>query len=237
MIKTALQYLVGLKDNKIYEINGKAYSDNKLSLVEEERRYRNEVEFTSLDGIVQMIRNEIEDYAPQVFIRIKDHKHVDVFTRPDDLERRTYPYAATCVDADFKEGWRKQAEAIIELRSRFIPTEDSDYLINLISRINNDQGVKTEDNGVSQTVVVKQGVSLAATEEVKQRLTLQPFRTFREVPQPESEFILRLNPDGDIGLFGADGGIWKMEAKDSIKAYFEKQLEDFVKAGEVVVIV
>ena len=237
MIKEALQYLVGLKENKTYQINGKTYSDHKLELIEDERYYRREVEFSSLDAIVKMIKTEIKDYTGPVFIRIKDHKNVDVFTRPDDREHRLWPYSATCVDAEFKAGWRSQDEAIIEIRSRFIPTEDSEYLINLISRINNEQGVQSNDNGVSQFVVTKQGVTLMSSETVKPRLALQPFRTFREVPQPESDFILRLDEDGRVGLFEADGGIWKMEAKDNIKSYFEEHLHDEIETGVVVVMV
>jgi len=246
MIKEALQYLVGLKDNQTYEINGKTYSDHALQLIEEERFYRKQMEFGSLDAIVKMVKTELGDYvevdsdgfgAEPVFIRIQDHKRVDVFTRPDDRERREFPYLAVCNDAEFVEGWRDQQKAIIEIRSRFIPTEDSEYLIGLISRINNDQGVQSDDNGVSQVVVTKRGVSLVGSEVVKPRLSLKPFRTFREIPQPESEFILRLDDSGRVGLFEADGGIWKLDAKDNIKAYFEKELAEEIKAGYVVVLV
>lgn len=31
MLKEAIQYLVSLKDNKIYEINGETYSDRDLT--------------------------------------------------------------------------------------------------------------------------------------------------------------------------------------------------------------
>lgn len=240
MIQKALQYLVGLKDNKTYQINGKTWSDHKLELIEDERFYRKEVEFSSLDAIVKMIKAELPDYTDgtePVFIRIRDHKNVDVFTRPDDRERRLWPYSAVCVDAEFRDGWRNRDTAIIELRSRFIPTEDSEYLLSLISRINNEQGVKSEDNGVSQVVVTKQGVTLVSNEVVRPRLMLQPFRTFREVPQPASEFILRLDDEGKVGIFEADGGIWKMEAKDNIKAYFETFLSGEISSGIVIVMV
>ena len=76
MIQKALQYLVSLKDNKTYQINGKTYSDHKLELIEDERFYRKEVEFNSLDAIVKMIKAEIKDYTGVVFIRVKDHKNV-----------------------------------------------------------------------------------------------------------------------------------------------------------------
>lgn len=240
MIKEALQYLVGLKDNKTYLIDDKTFSDHQLTLIEAPRFYRNTVHFGSLDAIVKMIKAELPDYtdgSEPIFIMVQDHKNVAVFSRPDDREKRLYPYEATCADADFHEGWREQQAAIIELRSRFIPTEDSEYLVGLISRINNEQGVQSNDNGVSQVVVTKQGVTLMGSETVKPRLALQPFRTFREVPQPESDFILRLDEAGRVGLFEADGGIWKMEAKDNIKAYLEANLSDLVESGAVVVMV
>lgn len=240
MIEKALKYLVSLKENKTYEIGGKTYSDNNLHLVEEEKCYRRCLEFGSLDAIVKMVRAELVDYTDgtePIFIRVIDHKNVEVFTRPDERENRVYPYSAKCTDADFHEGWRDQQSAIIELRSRFLPTDDANYLLGLISRINNEEGVQSTDNGVSQVVTAKKGASLMATEQVKPRLSLMPFRTFREVPQPESEFILRLDDGGRVGLFEADGGIWKIEAKANIAEYLNTALAGEVKSGVVIVMI
>lgn len=240
-LKDALRYLVSLNGANTFDLNGSYYADRELYRIEEPKYKKKNIEFGSLDAIVKMVQTELEDYlnaegAP-LFIQVKDYLTVEVFSRADDREARSWPYTAKCRDASFSEGYRSQQKAIIELRSRFIPTDDSEYLLKLISRINNEQGVQSEDNGVSQKVVTKQGVTLMTSEAVKPRLTLQPFRTFREVPQPESEFILRLNDDGDIGLFEADGGIWKLEAKDNIKAYFDKALAREIAAGLVVVMV
>ena len=55
--------------------------------------------------------------------------------------------------------------------------------------------VTTRDNGVSQEVEARQGVSLKALVQVKPRVALRPFRTFLEVEQPVSEFLLRLDDD------------------------------------------
>lgn len=241
MIKDALQYLVGLKDNKTYEIEGVTFSDHELHEVAPTVYRRDRMAFGSLDAIVKMVRTELHEYEEMVglpvFIRIADHLTVNVFTRTDGEETRLNPYCASCKDVEFKEGWRDQQTAIIELKSRFLPTDDSNYLISLISRMNSEQGVQSVDNGVSQTVTAKTGVSLMQTETVKPRLTLMPFRTFREVPQPESEFILRLDDKGMIGLFEADGGMWKIEAKLNIQSYFEAQLKDEIDNGQVVVMI
>lgn len=241
MIQKALQYLVGLKENKLHEIDGLTYSDYPVHLIEAPVPRRSGMEFGSLDAIVKMVKTELPEYdgliGLPVFIQVESHKRVKVFTRTDVQEKRLFPYEAVCNDTDFREGWREAQAAIIELRSRFLPTDDTEYLLDLISRINVDDGIQSDDNGVSQTVTVKKGVSLKATEQLKPRLTLKPFRTFREVPQPESEFILRLDDNARIGLFEADGGIWKMEAKDNIMQYFSKHLEAEIAAGHVVVMV
>lgn len=64
-----------------------------------------------------------------------------------------------------------------------------------------EKSVRTNDNGVTQTVEARQGVSLNAMVDVKPRVMLRPFRTFLEVEQPESEFLLRVDPDEGIWLF------------------------------------
>ena len=81
----------------------------------------------------------------------------------------------------------------------------------------------------------RQGVALNAVVEIKPRVMLRPFRTFLEVEQPESEFLLRVDPDEGIGFFEADGGIWKLEAKKNIADYFLKNMGDLIDAGKVVV--
>lgn len=239
-LKAALQYIVGLGDTKTFEIDGKTYADSELKLVEETRHYLHTVEFSSLDAIIKMVKAELSMFTDGTFpmyIRVTDYKTVDVLSAPDDRARREWPYTAVCKDTDFREGYRSQQEAIIELRSRFLPTPDVDYLLSLISTINNEQGVKSEDNGVTQTVTAKSGVSMLQTVGVKPRVSLQPFRTFREVPQPESEFILRLDEHGNVGLFEADGGMWKMEAKDNIMGFLSYGLREEIEQGRVVIMV
>lgn len=237
-LKAALQYIVGLGDTKTFEIDGKTYADSELKPVEEPRYYLRGVQFGSLDAIIKMVKAELKmftDSTYPMYIRVTDYKTVDVFSAPDDRAKREWPYSAVCEDTSFREGYRTQQEAIIELRSRFLPTPDVDYLLSLISTINNEQGVRSEDNGVTQTITAKSGVSMLQTVEIKPRVRLQPFRTFREVPQPESEFILRLDERGNVGLFEADGGMWKMEAKDNILMFLGTGLSEEIGSGRVVI--
>lgn len=134
-----------------------------------------------------------------------------------------------------RTGFRDRETALIELRSLFIPGEGTAYLLDLLSRMTDENSVSTQDNGVTQTVEARQGIALKERVEVRPRVVLQPFRTFLEVDQPESEFLLRVDAEKGVGLFEADGGVWKLEAKKNIAAYFAKSLSDLIEAGQVVI--
>ena len=86
-----------------------------------------------------------------------------------------------------------------------------------------------------QEVEARQGISLKALVQIKPRVALRPYRTFLEVEQPESEFLLRVDAEEGVGLFEADGGMWVQTAKRRIAAYFEEKLAEEVKSGKVVV--
>src|SRR5437870_4623366 len=87
------------------------------------------------------------------------------------------------------------------------------------SRVATRQG----SDGFSQTVTVKAGITRVEKAIVPNPVTLIPFRTFREVEQPSSSFILRLTggEKPKAALFEADGGQWKLEAIKNIKAFFD----------------
>ena len=236
MLKDAIQYLVSLKDNKTYTINGETYSDRELHRIPRYVPHPFSLGVSGLDSIVKLVRNELDmfDNLP-LFIRVDGARKVSVFSTYDDEMDRDTLYEASCDVPDFREGFREQEKAIIELRSKFAPGDGVDYLLDLLSRISKDNGVTTRDNGVSQEVEARTGVSLKQLVQVKPRVKLRPYRTFLEVEQPESEFILRLDSDGNVGLFEADGGMWKMQAKASIVAYFEEKLAEEITGGKVVV--
>jgi hypothetical protein len=74
-------------------------------------------------------------------------------------------------------------------------------------------------------------MSGALTEQAAPRpiVTLKPYRTFREVDQPASEFLFRMKAvDGKVptlALFEADGGKWTIDAVDRIAEFFIERLE------------
>lgn len=123
---------------------------------------------------------------------------------------------------------------MIALRTRFEHTTDTDYALKLLSEITTGAKVTFNDNGIATTVVTQKGIALQGNESIRPIITLKPFRTFQEVEQPSSEFLIRITDRG-IKFIEADGGMWRLAARKIIKAWLENALAVEVENGSVVV--
>ena len=137
---------------------------------------------------------------------------------------RPFTAEAKFIDFDFNE-YISIENMIICLKSRFAPTEDRDYLVQLLGNITDQQSVQTKDDGITQSATVKSGIQLIGEQRIKPIVTLKPYRTFLEVEQPESDFLIRLK-DGRAALFEADGGAWEREAVKNVADKLRELLED-----------
>lgn len=221
-------------DRCVYAKDPKGYLV-KISPEESRRVVPKEIAATSLEGFVNWIKREV--YEGTLIVEVTSYNSVYCRTERDIIrEGETHCLIRTIANnKTFFEGFRGHEEAMIELRSKFQHTEDIDYLLKLLSSITLEDKVQSDDNGLSQQVTVRKGVALKGTETVKPIVKLKPYRTFYEVEQPESEFLLRLGDDGKVGFFEADGGMWEMTARRTIKEYLEKALEKEIGENRVVV--
>ncbi len=237
MLKEFVNRLMELAAPTTVEIDGSVYSNQKLVHIQDKKPMPRCIDLTGLDSICKMVRNEADHVGQQIFIQVKDYRNVSVFTSLDSDEDRLYLYkCAADTPVVSTDRFMDYEKAVIELRSLYIPNEGTDYLLQLLSSISNESKVTSTDNGVTQKIEAKSGIALNSMVTVKPRVTLQPFRTFIEVAQPASEFILRINERGEIGFYQADGGVWKLEATRNVAVYFEEKLQDLIDNGTVVVI-
>lgn len=237
MLREMIQKIEEMAKPTFHEVDGQVFANQEMVLVADKKPMPRCIELTGLDSICKMVRNEAEHVDLKIFVQVKDYKSVSVFTELDEDEDRLYLYKCCADTPDVTMGYFMDYEkAVIELRSLYIPNDGTKYLLQLLGSISNESKVTTTDNGVTQKVEAKSGIALSSMVEIEPRVTLQPFRTFVEVAQPESEFLLRINDRGQIGMFPADGGVWKLEATRNVAAYFEDKLKDMIEAGTVVVI-
>lgn len=228
--------------NRNFLVNGEAYEE----ITTPELPKADKVTTRSLNSLVALIKNEVSEFYKNtpVYVSCDKYDHVCVFTKPDadDSLHRWIPYEAIASDLPklVEEVRWSFDEAQIKLRSMFQrapegQTNDVDYILGLLSHMSVDQSIKSDDNGVTQTVQVRKGVSFVENQRVNPIVKLAPYRTFQEVRQPESEYVFRIYDDRSISLTAADGGMWKMKARAFVMDYLLAELADEIASGSVVV--
>lgn len=188
----------------------------------------------TLTGFLDYIKDNREK-APleECMIHIESYESVRLIAGFDDLDKGRTVFVAAELDKELPvfpfDKYMDPESFIIKAKALFVPSEELDNVVAMASRVVAQNEIITKDDGLSQEVSVRKGVSgaLKGSEENKGMYALRPWRTFRELEQPKSSFILRFKAtDGipQIALFDAEGGIWRNTAVMAIKEYILDQL-------------
>ena len=212
------------------KVGGLEYSVRELRPVLNEPK-ADGLEVFSLDSLCEFYNKGMADVPKEGLVAvIASPSRVLLMSGLDGQLRRRSQFvdASTGGVKEFSFGRFLDQESFArEFRSLMQPKDgdDSAYVLSYTGRLRGGTTVTTEDDGITQTGTVSRGVSgkLLDKETVKPIVRLSPYRTFRELEQPESEFLFRVKLDGDGGpraaLFEADGGAWRLEAMRRIKEY------------------
>lgn len=227
MIKEAIRYIVELGNRKEVEINGVTYTNNNLQIVETPRPKA--VGLSTLTGFVEYIKSNID------FKHINEHMiHIVSPTEVrfisclcgNDVRRDILAAAVPLLPGINFNRYMRTEEFNIMLQSTFIKNADRDLLLKFSGNIQENTGRKTQDDGVTQVVEMKTGVTTISNVIVPNPVTLAPYRSFTEIEQVESDFIFRVKEGPMCAIFEADGGAWRNEAMKRIKEYLRKELGD-----------
>ena len=159
-------------------------------------------------------------------IHVEDEKTVWLYTEMNSFKKRSALLLASAWVSSFPFGqWLSLENFIISVQANFVTDEHRDELLSFVATVKQDTGVEQQDDGVTQKVTTRSGVSLSRTSKVPNPITLRPFRTFSEVEQPESTFVFRIKAEEGGGvkaaLFAADGEAWRHDAILKIRDYFQ----------------
>lgn len=228
-----------IKENEVQviESNGRTFTTKDLVEIMPRKDVAKEIRFSDLSSIVEIVKREMERFALPIYINIETEKSVSVITSLDIEKEREKPYSAVAEGSRFNFGSGYDYERfVIAIRSQFIQTPNTANLLQLLKKVSNIESVETSDDGITQSVVAKQGAMLASDVKISPIIRLAPFRTFIEVEQPDSDFLFRISDRNVFALYEADGGAWKIKAKKNIRAFFEAALGDEIKTGSVVIL-
>lgn len=229
---------------KVLTIGGVEYSSIPVHDVRKPDQQPKAFILATLSGLAAFIKRNVDDLSlDKVIVHVAGHDVVR-FHGPlyGDFEQRDTFAEAQCPNrfagaTNFAFGKYMTPESlIVALQALFEDGFDRPSVLALLGNIKDEFVKSTQDDGVSQTVSAKDGIVLLSERKVPNPVNLAPFRTFDEVEQPVSRFVLRLKKDADsvvyAALFEADGGAWRTEAIRRIA----KKLEELLGATEITIV-
>lgn len=230
MEREAIDRVVELAHAPEIEHNGHRFTARTLKLVTDP--VASPLTFHTLQGLADYIDSGMENIDGAYFaVHVLAPGRIDMVSRLNDDQNRDHFAQVELADKGFVFGeFHEHERAMIGIQSLFVDTPERANLLKVLGSITNEEIGTLEDDGVTQKVTAKAGVHLVDRVKLPSPVTLRPYRTFREVEQPASEFILRVKkiPPGTIGvaLFEADGGAWKIKAIENVSEWLTKELPD-----------
>lgn len=228
MIRAALEYINGLKEPTIKEIDGNTYSDKPLERISY-IPYAGAIEMKTLSSFVEYIKANIDEMSDKMIVHVVSPTEVQLYSALDTDRNREYLVEVNAELPDFRFGSFIDHESfVIALQSKFVSNADRDLVLKFAGTVEDGTVTEYGDDGVTQKATVKTGVASKADAVVPNPVTLIPYRTFLEVQQPASDFVFRMKSANGVqcAIFEADGGAWKNEAMDNIKEYLKNELAD-----------
>jgi hypothetical protein len=194
---------------------------------------------STLDSLVQYLEADIDGLkeSRSLLIHIEGPASVAVVTEVQGrhAQRDVFVRAKACAltEESFEFAHFYSAEEFVtKLQALFKDTDERGRVLKIVGNITEEKVKTSADDGITQKVVAKAGVAFVAEIAIQNPFALTPYRTFPEVAQVESDFILRVRAgrsEGDLptcALFEADGGRWKLEAVKRVREYLEKSVKD-----------
>ncbi len=233
MIRDAINRALELKSPEKIDVNNETWV--KQGYVVAEPAMPATIGLSSLNSLVDYLKDNIDKHNyKDLMVHVVSYSTVKVISHIDTIYRNREGYVqshynSTSPYAEYDD-YLSLEDFKIWLLTDFEDNEDRQAVLRLVGNVT-DQQVKTStDDGISQAVSSRVGIAKVETAMVPNPVKLIPFRTFSEVTQPESNFVLRMRSgvrEDDLpkaALFQADGGGWKTKAMTNIKAWLKAEL-------------
>lgn len=220
----------GEMDVQLVVVNGETYANRPIHYVPHVEPTTPTMMISTLTGLIDYIGSHFSEpeHFTGLVIHIEDHRTVSVVSKPFGHDFVRHAFCRATFEAPKRSligGWATPDMFAIELMATFRNEGDFADVLQSVGNIRDLQEMELSDDGVSQTIVVQSTVTSKAPVQIKNPVVLTPIRTFTEVQQPSSPFVLRIRKEPLAAtLVTGDGGAWKVEAVESIKEWLVAQM-------------
>ena len=226
--KSFVEKIVELAEVETFDLCEGVFTSKQIYPVKEPMP--NSLNLSTLTGVKDYLQENLDGFAPgDVMLHIVDYRTVHVVGPiAGNAKQRALIITACAHECGFGFGKYVERENFqVGLMASFLPTKMRDDVLKYVTGIVQSAEIKTSDDGISQRVTARTGVARVSEIDLPNPVTLQPYRTFPEAAQPESDFVFRVRQiDGKVGvaLFEADGGRWKLQAALNIKEWLVENI-------------
>lgn len=221
-----------------HEYEGNLYVNKELHKVKPE--LCRSVGLSSLAALVDFtkttVKTNVEQFAFPLIIRAT-YGDIELNSSLDKNLDRNYIADAKPMlpDINFNR-WMSMEEFIIQLQTCFVDTVNKNALISVVSQITENTTAVMTDDGMGQKITVSKGSGLKNEVGFNPIVRLKAYRTYQEIEQVESMYLVRVKDGGELRIIEADGGAWKVEAQNRVSKYLREALSEEINAGTVVVV-
>lgn len=238
MIAEAIEKVLGLGEIRQADFNGHLFARERdgLERIKRPEEHRPEALLvSSLNALVAYLAANPDGLdVADLFIHVESRKRVELLgpLQPKNDNLRFNYVGAAFTPPSFEFGrWYPVDDFIMAFQAAFIPTDEFDAVVCMLANIANEAVKQSVDDGFSQTIQVKTGLTTKSEVKVQNPVRLRPIFTFREAEQPLGDFILRLKDQGAdrppaVALFHADLPLLQLEATAEIYRYLRGRLEE-----------
>jgi len=227
---------------KTVEIAGREYSTTQLHDPRKPEPVPEPVVVHTLQGFADLVNGDKDEAyleaGRSVFVHVVSPTEVRLLTGIfGEFNQRAHLATAKAIVPELGLSvFRDQETFVIGLLANFEPVADREAVFKIVGNLESEAVQTCADDGVTQRATARAGIVKKAQVDVPNPVHLQPYRTFSEVWQPQSPFILRLrdaaggNPP-TCALFECDGGKWRLEAIQRVKQWLTDELGDVAVYG------
>lgn len=229
---TAVKAILEAADPYIQEIDGQRFSNQSMKPVIPQ--LRNAVGLESLSSLWNyMAYLKGFEFEEHMLLIVRSFPQVSLVLAEPDKYGRTV-VIAQCDGIRLQPfefgGYLDQATIMTALQTQFVQNDGVEYLLKFLGSLADSNVIEGFDNGLSQSVTVKKSVASKGVEHVQRVVELRPYRTFIELEQPESPFIVRMKARENqlplCALIETDGGKWKIGAMEKVRTYLNEAVKE-----------
>ncbi|MEN6440514.1 MAG: hypothetical protein ABFD97_18220 [Syntrophobacter sp.] len=230
--RSFVEKICELAKPEIIMVDERPYSTKRLEAVHDPSP--DAFEIHTLTGLVDFINGIDSINGQKAMLHVFSPTVVDLVGHiAGEFMKRDCFAQAKHINPTFRFGsWMDLETFIINLQAGFVPDAMTEAILKVAGNLKDETVSNFNDDGRTQAVTAKSGISMVTKVALPSPVTLQPFRTFMEIEQPASSFIFRMKQQGNgqqpaCALFEADGMAWQLEAMQRIKTWLQKETTGF----------